>query len=238
MDASGGVPAWAGAGDFVRLGAEGGRAVIGAPTRPGLPAARHAMMMVPFAAALAMMMPAVVAVPAAIIVPATIVVPAAVVMAAIVMPVVGHGGGHAGRGGDEAERDDDAFEQAHGLSFSGYGSVRAGRTSAVRVPMAGPAMAPGLIFARRCRGAGAIGLADIVGLRRILGDVVARILGLVGGDGVELIRLLGIDILGRALPAARREQQNRRQDRQTASHGHPLSLILPGSNARARGVGA
>ena len=65
-----------------------------------------------------------------------------------------------------------------------------------------------LIFARPLVGAGAIGLPDIVGLRRILGDVVARILALVGSDRVQLVRLLGVDLLGQALcPAAGQQSQ-------------------------------
>jgi len=95
------------------------------------------------------------------------------------------------------------------------------------------------IFAGLGIGAGAIGLADIVGLRRILRDIVARILGLVGGDRVQLIGLLGVDRLRRALPGAagRYGQEDHRRDKQAALHGIPHWHWLR-FNARAATWGA
>ena len=63
-----------------------------------------------------------------------------------------------------------------------------------------------MIFARRRARACAIRLADIFTSRRILRDVIARLLARIGGDRVELIRLLGIDLLRRTLRAAAAEQ--------------------------------
>ena len=62
------------------------------------------------------------------------------------------------------------------------------------------------IFAGRRGGTGAVRLAYVAGLRRILSDVVPRIFSLIGSDRVQLIRLLGIDRLRRALSRASRQQ--------------------------------
>ncbi len=83
------------------------------------------------------------------------------------------------------------------------------------------------IFARPSAGAGAIGLADIAGLRRILRDVVARIVGRIGRDRIELVGLLGIDLLGRALLGAasqKAQAEDRRGGEQAGPHIIPLGL--------------
>jgi len=85
------------------------------------------------------------------------------------------------------------------------------------------------IFARRGASARTIGLADIAGLRGILRDVVARILGLIGGDRVELVGLLGIDLLGRALLRTARQQGQAGSDRNGQAGPH----LIPRSNGRS-----
>lgn len=94
------------------------------------------------------------------------------------------------------------------------------------------------IFARRGAGARAIGLADVAGLRRILGDIIAGILGLIGGDRVQLIRLLGIDLLRRALGVAAGQGQRGEQRDESAVHAIPRSGFGRNHNARAGGAGA
>ena len=82
------------------------------------------------------------------------------------------------------------------------------------------------IFARRSPGTRAIGLADIVGLRRILRNVVARILAGIGGDRIQLIRLLGVDLLGRALfrAAGQQSQADDSRGKQAGPHLIPLCM--------------
>lgn len=82
------------------------------------------------------------------------------------------------------------------------------------------------IFARRRSGARAIDLANIARLRRILRDVVAGILGLIGGDRVELIGLLGIDRLRRALLRTAAEQGQAGDSRNGQAGPH----LVPRSN--------
>lgn len=90
------------------------------------------------------------------------------------------------------------------------------------------------IFARRRTRARAIGLADVTRLRSILRDVVAGIFALIGGDRVELIRLLGIDRLRGALlrTAAEQGQAGDARDGQAGPHLVPRSN-RSGINARA-----
>ena len=77
-----------------------------------------------------------------------------------------------------------------------------------------------MIFARAGVRAGTISLADIVTPRRILRDIVARLLARIGGDGVELIRLLGIDLLGRTLRAAAAEQGHHGEESGSQADSH------------------
>ena len=63
-----------------------------------------------------------------------------------------------------------------------------------------------VIFARSRIRAGSICLADIFVARSILRDVVAGLIGGVSGDRVQLVRLLGVDLLGRTLRAAAAQQ--------------------------------
>jgi len=81
---------------------------------------------------------------------------------------------------------------------------------------------------------GAIGLSDIAGLRDILRDFVAGILALVGGDRVQLIGLLGVDRLGRALPrtSGQQAEADGNHDGQADSHFIPRLRWLR-VNARA-----
>ena len=83
-----------------------------------------------------------------------------------------------------------------------------------------------LIFARRLARARAEHRADIAGLRGILGGIVARIVAGVGRYCVELVRLLGIDRLGRALLRAPGQQAkaNDRRGNQADPHFIPLRL--------------
>lgn len=84
------------------------------------------------------------------------------------------------------------------------------------------------IFARGSARTGAVGFANIVGLRRALRDAITRILARIGGDRVQLIRLRGIDLLGRALSAAAAEQSHPDEEADagrgtlTWLHGIPL----------------
>lgn len=83
-------------------------------------------------------------------------------------------------------------------------------------------------------GARTIDLAHVAGLRRILGDIVAGFFALVGGDRVQFIRLLGIDLLGRALRRAsgQQGQAGYGRDGQAGPHFIPRSNGQ-GINARA-----
>ena len=199
-------------------GAENGARLL----RRFLPAAPDAVMVMPFGAAMALVVPAVMA---------PVVVPAAVVMIAIVMPIVGQSGVQGRRCDDKAERSGKSLERTHGVPLLCYGHAAGGRATAALVPAARSA-----IFARRCRRAGAIGATHIVRLCGILRNVVARILGLVGGDRIQLIRLLGIDGLGRALPAARGQREQDGHEDQAAFHLFPLGS--PARNAPAGRTGA
>ena len=77
-----------------------------------------------------------------------------------------------------------------------------------------------MIFARRRARARAIGLADIFTPRGILRDIVARLLARIGGDRVELIRLLGIDLLRRTLRAAAAEQGHHGEESGSQADSH------------------
>ena len=79
-----------------------------------------------------------------------------------------------------------------------------------------------VILTRRIARARAIGLAEIVGLGRILRDVVAGVVAGIGGDGVELGRLLGIERLGRASPGTTAQQGQADHDRSRQADPHPV----------------
>jgi len=80
------------------------------------------------------------------------------------------------------------------------------------------------VFARRCACTRAIGAADIVGLRCILRDVVAGVLAGISGDRVQLFRLLGVELLGRALFGAtgQQRQADNGRGKQAGPHRIPL----------------
>ena len=63
-----------------------------------------------------------------------------------------------------------------------------------------------VILSRTRVRAGSIGLADIFIARAILRDVVAGLTAGIRGDRVQLVRLLGVDLLGRTLRAAAAKQ--------------------------------
>jgi len=85
-----------------------------------------------------------------------------------------------------------------------------------------------MIFAWRRACASAIRGADIAGLRGILCDVVARIFGRVGGDCIQLISLLRVDLLDRARFRAAEQQR----DAANGRAAQPVSHLIPHMNRR------
>ena len=91
------------------------------------------------------------------------------------------------------------------------------------------------IFTGRRACASAIRIADIIGLRGILCDVIASLFGRVDGDRIQLIRLLGVDLLDRALFRAA-DQHSDAGDGRGAQPGSHFIPLMNGRFPNARAI--